>query len=131
MPTYGVSLPDLEAFMASKSRKLAFPPDLERAFQAQAQNYRKSVMRRIAWPTALVYNAFLLADYLLVPDTLLLAAILHFAVVTPYIFVASYLYRLELKTYIREILAAIVSALIIGQIMLIYSLNGTPAAEHY
>ena len=131
MPTFGISLPDLEAFMASKGKRLAFPPDLEAAFQTQTQNYRKSVMRYIAWPTALVYNAFLLADFLLVPDTLLLAAILHFAVVTPYIFLASYLYRLDLKTYVREILAAIVPTLIVGQIMLVYSLNGTPAAEHY
>lgn len=131
MPTFGVSLPDLEAFMATKSRKLSFPPDIETAFQQQALNYRKSVMRHIAVPTALVYNAFLLADYLLVPDTLLLAAILHFAVVTPYIFLASYLYQLDLKTKFREVVAAIVPTLIVGQIMLIYALNSGPAAEHY
>lgn len=131
MPTFGISLPDLEAFMASKSRKLRFPPDLEAAFQKQTLNYRKSVMRHIALPTALVYNAFLVADYLLVPDTLLLATILHLAVVTPYIFLASFLYGLNLKTSVREVIAAVVPALIVGQIMLIYSLNSGPLAAHY
>ncbi len=131
MSTFGISLPDLEAFTATKSRKLSFPPDLEAAFQAQTQNYRKSVMRHIALPTALVYNAFLVADYVLVPDTFLLAAILHLAVVTPFVFLASFLYQRDLTIGVRELLAATVPALIVGQIMLIYALNHTPAAQHY
>lgn len=132
MTDVAISLPDLEKYMERRNkRKLSFPPELEVQYQQEIRSYRKAVVRHLTLPTILIYNAFLLANYLLVPATLWLATILHFAVVTPCILMAFYLYQRELPPRLREGLVMLVPVLMVGQIMLIYGLNDVTEAAHY
>lgn len=131
MPHRSVTLPMLDAYIAAQKKGLTFPPAIEAIYDVQMLSYRLKVMAKGILPAVIVYNGFLVADALLLPQTLLLATILHLAVVTPAIFLAGLLYPRSRRQWVREAVAALIPFLMVAQIMFIYALNRGEAADHY
>lgn len=126
-----VTLPMLESYMAEKRTRLSFPPALEKLYDQQMEGYRRKVMTRGVLPAVVIYNVFLLADLLLLPETLLLAAMLHFVVVTPIILVAAIFFLRAKRHRLRELSAAAIPFMMVAQIMFIYAQNEGVAADQY
>ncbi|MES1930781.1 diguanylate cyclase [Salinisphaera dokdonensis CL-ES53] len=83
-------------------------------------------------PSLLIYNLFLVVDFLLLPETFLLAVFCHLAVVTPLLLLTGFVARGEPPLLVRETLAASVPLAMAAQILFIYSINiDQPAAQHY
>ena len=131
MPEPAVTLPMLEAFIAEPRKRLAFPPAFEKIYEQQMEGYRRKVMTRGVLPAIVIYNVFLIADLLLLPETLLLAAVLHFAIVTPIILAAAFSYTRTKRHWLRELLAAVIPFMMIAQIMFVYARNEGVAADQY
>lgn len=131
MPGQAVTLPMVEACLASRRGGLAFPPEIEALYDTRMHSYRVQAMRRTVLPTIVVYNVFLIADFLLVRETLLLATLLHLLVVTPTILLANLLYPKARRQWQRELAATAIPFLMVAQIMFIYRLNAGTAADHY
>ena len=126
-----VTLPLVEACIADRGRRLAFPQAIEAVYDEQMQSYRLKVMAKGLLPLVLIYNVFLLADALLVPQTLLLATFLHLGVITPVILLIAYVYPRLKRQYLRECAASAIPFMMVAQIMAIYLLNSGDAADHY
>ena len=126
-----VNLPMLEAYMSRVHKRLRFPEEIEALYDQQMDSYRRKVMARGVLPTVLVYNTFLIADILLVPQTALIAAILHFALVTPAIFVAAFLYSKAPNRTFREVVRSLIPFMMLVQIMYIYAQNSGTGADQY
>jgi diguanylate cyclase (GGDEF)-like protein len=126
-----VTLADVEKLLVSSGNDARFPEAVEAEFVRRTHSFRVKVLRSSLLPTLLIYNAFLIADYILVPDTFMLAVWLHFAVVTPAILLAGLLYPRLKSGMLRNILVGSVPVLTVAQIMAIYLLNDGPDADHY
>jgi diguanylate cyclase (GGDEF)-like protein len=131
MPGHPITLPMLEAYLAEKHRRLAFPPEIEAVYDQQMSSYRHQVMSRGVLPAVLIYNIFLVADFLLLPQTFLLATALHLALVTPVILAAAFLYPKARRQWLRDLTASVIPFTMVAQIMFIYALNAGPAADQY
>jgi diguanylate cyclase (GGDEF)-like protein len=121
----------VESLLETRPVRLRFPPAIETEFEQQMRSYRAGVVRSGAIPAAVIYNAFIVADILLMPDTILFAAFLHFCLVTPVIFLVGYGYGRIARPAFQEITAAAIPLLMVLQIMTIYSLNTNEASDHY
>lgn len=131
MLRHTVTLPMLDMYLATRRKGLTFPPALEALYDEQMQSYRLKVMARGILPAVLTYNVFLLADLLLVPQTLLLSSALHLLVVTPAILVVAVLYPKAKRQWLRELAATAIPLLMVAQIMFVFSLNRGEAADQY
>ena len=131
MPTGAPTLREVDAHIASKARTFRFPPRIEAAYELQSRSYLGRRMRTTVLPTVLVYNAFLPANYFLLPGTFGLAVFLHLAIVTPLIVAAGFVFRREPSVLVREFLTIAIPVAMVAQILLIYLLNAGPATEHY
>ena len=125
------TLGDVETAIAGRRERGRFAPRLEAAFEARMRGYRRKVMRGSMWPSLAIYNGFLVADWLLVPESLRLAAFLHFAVVTPVILAVGVLYQRLEGAVANAVMAASVPFLMVAQIMAVYAMSEAPAREHY
>ena len=123
MSDRSVTLPMLEAYIAGKYDRLAFPPALEELYVDRMSSYRRAIMARGVLPAIVTYNIFLIADLLLVPESMLLATVLHFCVVTPIILLSAFLFSKTKHQGIRELAAATIPFGMVAQIMFIYALN--------
>jgi diguanylate cyclase (GGDEF)-like protein len=126
-----VTLPALENFIGANRKRLAFPTWLERQYAYDTSRRRCSRLRLYTQWTVLVYNLFLIPDWMLVPDTIGLATILHFAVVTPWMCFVAWLVGRETRTVVRESAAASVPIAIVVQILIIFWLNSSGDVGHY
>jgi diguanylate cyclase (GGDEF)-like protein len=87
---------------------------------------------RSAVPTiAVIYNLYLLPDWLLVGDRIEIALILHFAVVTPWILLTGWLVKDDSSKLLREGLAASIPVAIVLQILVSFVLTSSVNAAHY
>lgn len=73
----------IDALLAQGFRWLRFPMDLERQFLQDTVHDRKRQFLISGLVSLLVYNGFLVADYLMVPEAFLIAAALRLLVFTP------------------------------------------------
>lgn len=122
---------EIEHILADKRRLARFPKDIEAEFLRQTHSFRTKYIRSAIVPMLFIYNIFLLADYFLVPSTLVLAAFLHFCVVSPVIILIGLLYsRLSTRLW-RGVAVASVPVLIVSQIMTVHILNSGSGSEHY
>jgi diguanylate cyclase (GGDEF)-like protein len=126
-----VTLSMLQAYMAGERQGSVFPPAIEAIFQEQVNSDRLDVLGRLTLRLVIVYNVFLINDLFLLPQTFWLAAILHFGVVTPVIVLIAFFHPKMKRGWARKLAATAIPFLIVGQIMLIYSLNRGAAADHY
>jgi diguanylate cyclase (GGDEF)-like protein len=126
-----LTLPVLDAYLAEKSERRAFPPAIEAVYSEQMSSYRLEVMEKGILRAVIIYNAFLPVHFLLLPRTAIIALLLHLGVITPAIFGVGWLYRRLDRQVLREAAAAIIPLLMVAQIMFIYSLNRGEIADHY
>ncbi len=131
MPESKVTPDMVDACIGRKSWRLTFPVVLEAMFEERVVSRRRKLMAIMTVRTLIIYNAFLIADYVLAPATFELALFLHLAVVSPAILVVGLAYARTSKWWLRDTLPALNPVLIVGQIMLIFTLNGTANVEHY
>src|SRR5262245_11031242 len=131
MPNSPVTIDALEGFMARRKRGLAFPPAIERQFERDTQVRRCQRITVGILVSAVIYNVFLIADWLLVPDVLWRAALIHFGFVTPWMLVSAWIISRKPSALIREALAASIPLVIILQIDYGFATTTSGYAEHY
>ena len=131
MPESGIALQEVEELVASRRGASSFPPALEARYEQETGARRARFLARIAVRSAIIYNMFLLCEYLLAPDTFVLATALHLCVVTPWmLFVAHVLPSVRSPSW-RESLAVSIPLAIVGQILLVYLLTSSPFVGRY
>jgi diguanylate cyclase (GGDEF)-like protein len=132
MPNGSVTLESVEAFMGlRRKRGIAFPPAIERQFEADTHARRCERLTTGILVSAVIYNFFLIADWLLVPDVFWRAVVLHLGVVTPWMLTAAWLISRGPTPWVRESLAASVPLLIILQIDSGFAATASAGAAHY
>ncbi|MBO9468698.1 GGDEF domain-containing protein [Endozoicomonas sp. G2_2] len=113
-------------------RRVRFPAPVEQAYEGYSRRYRARLIASTILPSLLLYNLLLVADFLLLPQTFLLAAFCHLALVTPLLLFVGFTIRGEPRLWLRETLAMSVPLAMAAQILFIYSINiNHPAAQHY
>jgi diguanylate cyclase (GGDEF)-like protein len=127
-----VTLEAVEAFMAKgRKRRLAFPAAIEQQFEADTTVPRCQRLTTGILVSAAIYNLFLLADWLLVPDVFWRAVVLHLCIVTPWMLVAAWLISKRPAPFVRECIAASVPLVIILQIDYGLATTTSETAAHY
>ena len=131
MPQSAITLQEVEELVASRRGAASFPPALEARYERESGPRRARFLARIALRSAVIYNLFLVCEYLLAPDMFMVAAILHLCVVTPWmLFVAHVLPSVSSPKW-RESLATSITLAIVAQILVIYCLTTSPFAARY
>jgi diguanylate cyclase (GGDEF)-like protein len=125
-----ISIEAVEAFIAEHRSALTFPDWLEREFEADRKARRLVRLNASTRELLVVYNLFLAADWFLTPDTFSLSLFLHFAIVTPWMIAAMWLFG-RLPAFPRELVAASLPFLIAWQILFAYARSDSPGAVHY
>lgn len=125
------TLSEIEDTLSRKGWRGVFPAKMERIYQSDMGKVRARAVRRTLLPTTVIYNLLLLTDIALLPDTAMVAAFLHFAVVTPGLLLLYVLY-FRLKDYMqRQMVEAAMPVLISAQTLTVMALNNTPNAGYY
>jgi diguanylate cyclase (GGDEF)-like protein len=126
-----VKLEVLEKFMAGRKRRLAFPSAIEQQFQSDTASRRCQRLTTGILVSAVIYNLFLIGDWLLVPDVLWRATVLHLGLVTPWMLVAAWIISRGPSRLVREGLAASVPLVIILQIDYGFAITTSEYAGRY
>jgi diguanylate cyclase (GGDEF)-like protein len=126
-----VTLEAVEAIMGQRRPTTAFPAALERQFEEDTQERCCKRLRVGILISAVLYNFFLIGDWLLVPDVLRVATVLHLGVVTPWMFFAAWAMTKRPRPFARECLAASVPLFIILQIDYGFASTTSENAAHY
>jgi diguanylate cyclase (GGDEF)-like protein len=126
-----VSIETVEAFMEKGRRTIAFPAALERQFEQDTQERRCARLGVGILVSAILYNFFLIADWLLVPDVLRIATFLHLGLVTPWMLFAAWSMTKRPAPFVRECMAASVPLFIILQIDYGFASTTSESAAHY
>jgi diguanylate cyclase (GGDEF)-like protein len=126
-----VTLEAVEALVGKGRRTIAFPAALERRFEEDTQERRCARLKVGLLVSAVLYNFFLIADWLLVPDVLRVATALHLCLVTPWMLFAAWAMTKRPRPFVRECLAASVPLLIILQIDYGFASTTSESAAHY
>jgi len=125
------TLENLEQFMSERRKSLRFPPCLEAEFERDLGARRAQRLCVNMCAMSVTYNAFLIGDWLLVPDQMTLAAILHIALITPAMFLAAWVISRNPRPAIREGVAATAPILIAVQILAVFLASRSPYAVNY
>jgi len=126
--------PTLEAvdtFIGARHRGLNFPGWLERQLEHDTRRRRAQRLRSAVPAIAVIYNLYLLPDWLLVGDKIEIALILHFAVVTPWILLTGWFIKDDSPKLLREGLAASIPVAIVLQILVSFVLTSSVNGSHY
>lgn len=125
------TLSEIEQTLSRKGWRGVFPPQLERIYRNDLGKVRERAVRRSLFPTIIIYNLLLVTDIALLPQTAKIAALLHFAVVTPGIF-GLYLLYFRLEGFLqRQVAEAGIPVLICAQTLTVMALNDAPDAGYY
>ncbi len=131
MPKGGIVLEEVEALVAARRGAAAFPPALEERYERETAPRRARFLVKTTLRTALVYNLFIAAEYLLAPDTFLLATALHLLVVTPWMLVVAHLLPSVVSAKWREGLAASIAIAMVAQVLAIYTITSSEYVARY
>jgi diguanylate cyclase (GGDEF)-like protein len=126
-----ITLAAVEHFIAARKKGLTFPDWLERRLEHDTRRRRAQRLRAAIPATVIIYNLFLIPDWMLVGDKFTIAIILHFAIVTPWIVLTGWLTRDDSPKFLREGLAASIPVTIVLQILVSFVLTSSPDASHY
>lgn len=121
----------IDAVLASGRVCPAFPAELEQRYERDRAGRRTRRMRSSLLETAVIYNGFLVADWLLTRDMLTLAFVLHFFVVTPILLLAVALQDIRIRPAFRDGIVAIGALAIGAQILAVFWFSSAPGAVHY
>lgn len=108
-----------------------FPGDLERAYSAHLLQRNKADFGRDFWRAILIYNAFLVVDYLVLPEVAEISAFLHFCVITPAMIFLSRVYVKAKTLRIQELAWSFNTILVFSQILFIVWIAHNEARSHY
>jgi diguanylate cyclase (GGDEF)-like protein len=131
MSSSPVTIEMLEGYMARRRRALAFPAAIEQQFETDTRARRCQRVTTGILVSAVIYNLFLIADWLLVPDVVWRAVAIHFGIVTPWMLFAAWIISRQPSRFTREALAASIPLAIILQIDYGFAITSSPYAEHY
>ena len=121
----------VDAFIAAGRRGVRFPAKIEVLFDNQRRSYRARSLISTLLPAALCYNAFLPIDILLLPATTRLAIVLHM-MLTAWIVATAIVFAAKPLLLVRELACVSIPALMVAQILIIFTLNGgVPAVADY
>ena len=121
----------VDAYIADRRKSFRFPRDIEAVFDEQRRGYRAKAMLSSVAPSIVCYNAFLPADWLLMPATARLATFEH-AAVTGWFLVAALLFRSRPAFVVRELICVSMPILMVLQVLSIYVLGrAQPGASDY
>jgi diguanylate cyclase (GGDEF)-like protein len=126
-----VTLETVEALVGRGRRLVAFPAALEQQFEEDTQERRCARLKTGMLVSAALYNFFLIADWLLVPDVLRVAMWLHLGLVTPWMLFAAWTMTRRPRPFVRECLAASVPLFIVLQIDYGFASTTSESAAHY
>jgi diguanylate cyclase (GGDEF)-like protein len=126
-----LTLEAVDTFIGARHQGLAFPGWLERQLERDTGRRRAQRLRSAVPTIAVIYNLYLLPDWLLVGDRIGIAVILHFAVVTPWILLTGWLIRDDSPKLLREALAASIPVAIVLQILVIFVFTSSVNSSHY
>ena len=126
-----ITLEAIENFIAARHKGLVFPDWLERRFEHDTRERRAKRLRAAIPFIVVIYNLFLIPDWMLVGDEIKIALILHFAVVTPWVLLTGWLTKDDSSKLLRESLAASIPVAIVLQILVGFILTSSPDAGHY
>ena len=124
-------LAEIEALASRQNRGLAFPGWLESRFEADTGARYAQILAADVGRTAVYYNLFLVGDFLLTPDTVGLAASLHFLAVTPAMLLLATLFRTRVGPLARDIAGGFVPFLIACQILCVFVFSHSATVSHY
>ncbi|MCC2103575.1 MAG: hypothetical protein KDJ20_05795, partial [Hyphomicrobiales bacterium] len=131
MNANAISLQEVEELVASRRGAFAFPPGLEARYERETGPRRARFLVNTTLRTALIYNIFILCEYLLAPDTFLLATALHLFVVTPWMLLVAHLLPSVTSPRWREALAASIAVVMVAQVSAIYTITTSEYAARY
>src|ERR1700730_2492373 len=131
MNDISVTLEAVDTFIGARHRRLSFPSWRERQLEHDTRRRRAQRLRSAVPTIAVIYNLYLLPDWLLVGDRIEIALILHFAVVTPWILLTGWLVKDDSSKLLREGLAASIPVAIVLQILVSFVLTSSVNAAHY
>jgi diguanylate cyclase (GGDEF)-like protein len=126
-----LTLEAVDTFIGARHRGLTFPSWLERHLEHDTRRRRAQRLRSAVPTIAVIYNLYLLPDWLLVGDRIEIALILHFAVVTPWILLTGWFIKDDSPKLLREGLAASIPVAIVLQILVSFVLTSSANASHY
>jgi diguanylate cyclase (GGDEF)-like protein len=126
-----ITIDAVEGHMAVRKRGLAFPAAIEQRFETDTQARRCQHVTLGILVSAVIYNLFLIADWLLVPDVFWQAMAIHFGIVTPWMLAAAWIIARQPSRFVREALAASIPLVIILQIDYGFATTKSGLAEHY
>lgn len=126
-----ITLSAIEGFIAARHTGLTFPDSLERRLEHDTRRRRAQRLRAAIPALAIIYNLFLIPDWMLVGDVINVALILHFVVVTPWILLTGRLTKDDSPKLLREGMAASIPIAIALQILVSFVLTSSPDADYY
>ncbi|MEI2734359.1 MAG: GGDEF domain-containing protein [Rhodoblastus sp.] len=127
----GLLLQDVEELVAARREAAAFPPALEERYERETGPRRARFLVKTTVRAALIYNLFIVCEYLLAPDTFLLATALHLLVVTPWMLFVAHVMPSVSSPRWREGLAASIAVAMAAQVLTIYCLTTSPYVARY
>ncbi|WAJ29271.1 diguanylate cyclase domain-containing protein [Antarcticirhabdus aurantiaca] len=130
MTSRDASLSEVEAALANRRTMLALAPPLDALFAAYVRPHHDRTMQRGILRLVVVYNVFLIFDWVLVPDVILFSAALH-VVVSACLVAAGPLYRRLRSTIGRTLVAGSMCVLMILQTLATFIASDLPSADHY
>lgn len=127
-----VGLDALEAFMAHRGKRgLSFPQPIEQQFESDTSTRRCQRLTTGILVSVVIYNLFLVADWLLVPDVFWRAVAIHLGIVTPWMLAAVWLISGRPRRVVRESIAASIPLVITLQILYGFAATTSRNAAHY
>ena len=124
------SIAEIDAIFAERPRDFAMPASVAPLYSAHLRRHRVKLAWATLPPTVVVYNGFLIVDYVLMPASFWLAVILHMFV-TLLILISPIAISQCSNGALRDAVTAMVPIAIVAQVVAIYALNDIPAADHY
>ena len=123
-------LGQIEALIARRGR-LKFPAWLVSRFEADTGARYAQILSDDLLRSVVYYNLFIFGDFLLTPDTVLLAATLHALVVTPCMLASAFFCRSGARPLARDAAGALVPLLIACQILWVFARSASPNVSDY
>lgn len=120
----------LDDLLGADRMRMVFPDWLEAKFDQESGPRQARALLRSMPRLVLIYNAFIIVDMFVLPETLKLAAILH-AIITPAIMIVAWMLQGRLDRLPRDILGAIPSLLMVLQVSVVYLASTSPDSSHY
>lgn len=131
MSAQAITVEDIEGVLDRRSFWPQFPGALETRYENDRAARRTRRMRGSLLETAVIYNCFLVADFLLTRDMLAFSFTLHFFVITPIILVAVALQDARIHPGVRDGVIALGALAIGAQVLAVFWLTASPFAHHY